>query len=800
MKASQWQPKLVKVIAVLSINNQSKEVKMIENSLSKIKNCSENDALSMAFYLYQIVGGIEDLDAQEECQIMFCALVEKLGLGTHMENICDVIIQKYVKSGKLTIRKVTDKYHNPFDYRGKLKINYAEDESLYDNCGRWKTNSVRNINLVRAVFTDPKKSFENIVALTFFMDPETFLKKGGKLPSSVSIPAKIKKACENYDSVQFVVDALKLSKEEAALLQVGFRSHCIAEFYAVANNLYRNYDMPRIELYGKCLNKSQKELRLLLKADKKLKAYGFMSADGAMTVDAVDTILEKDMNMYFVDLIKKEKLTKVYDLNSFSIKQNKTDLAVQFLKSPNACNILLYGAPGAGKTEYAKALIREAGLKMVTYKNETEIAGPVTEEGEHKDNSLGRLNCYLSMKKDDSILVVDEAESVLKTVGYFFGMKYSLPQKGTVNKMLETSENKVIWILNYTDELDESTLRRFTYSIRFHEMPKTTLRSIAEKKFADIKMPVEVKSEILDMCGQYQITGASVENIVKAVKSMEYTNDNKRQIITDVKNVLEANSSLIYGKKKMRESVKDSYNLEILNTSTPAPELVEMIKNAIANREENLDSPEGIRMLFYGLSGTGKTELARYISEKTGKRLLLKRASDILGKYVGDNEQNIKQAFMEAEETDAILLFDEADSFFSDRNQATTSWERTMVNEFLTQMEEFSGILICTTNLRKIMDPAMQRRFHLLTEFKPLAEKGIDSLLHSFFPKYDFEQEQIKRLAATESVTPGDFGSLHSKVRFMSKDKISSEFIVQELYKLQSEKKMNGSGRIGFAS
>ena len=76
-----------------------------------------------------------------------------------------------------------------------------------------------------------------------------------------------------------------------------------------------------------------------------------------------------------------------------------------------------------------------------------------------------------------------------------------------------------------------------------------------------------------------------------------------------------------------------------------AGEIVEMIENAIVNKEESFGTPEGIRMLFYGLSGTGKTELARYISEKTGKKLLLKRASDIMGKYVGDNEQNIKDAF-----------------------------------------------------------------------------------------------------------------------------------------------------------
>ena len=99
-------------------------------------------------------------------------------------------------------------------------------------------------------------------------------------------------------------------------------------------------------------------------------------------------------------------------------------------------------------------------------------------------------------------------------------------------------------------------------------------------------------------------------------------------------------------------------------------------------------------MLFYGLSGTGKTELARYIAEKLNKKICLKRVSDIMSPYVGENEQNIAKAFSEAEASGDVLLFDEADSFFSNRQDAVRSWERTLVNEFLTQMEEFNGILI----------------------------------------------------------------------------------------------------------
>ena len=114
-------------------------------------------------------------------------------------------------------------------------------------------------------------------------------------------------------------------------------------------------------------------------------------------------------------------------------------------------------------------------------------------------------------------------------------------------------------------------------------------------------------------------------------------------------------------------------------------------------------------------------------------------------------------------------------------------------------MEEFSGICICTTNLRKIMDPAMQRRFHIISEFKALSEQGIKTLLNSFFGKYKFSDDQIENLCRYESVTPGDFGSLTGKIRFVPKDRLDSEYIVRELIRIQNEKRKNVSVKIGFA-
>lgn len=246
------------------------------------------------------------------------------------------------------------------------------------------------------------------------------------------------------------------------------------------------------------------------------------------------------------------------------------------------------------------------------------------------------------------------------------------------------------------------------------------------------------------------------------------------------------------------KSINSSYDLSVLNTSIPAQEIVEMVQNAIVNDRNSQSNEKGIRILFYGLSGAGKTNLAHFIAESLGKGIITKNASDILGMYVGESEKNIAKAFADAKKQKKILLFDEVDSFFRERSYASQGWEITQVNEFLTQMEKFEGIVICTTNLRNIMDKAMQRRFHIMVEFKALKNEGVQSLLGKYFPHFDFNEEDIRRISRFQSATPGDFGNLSSRLRFMNQEKVTETYITDELCKMQEEKEF-GKRSIGFS-
>lgn len=246
--------------------------------------------------------------------------------------------------------------------------------------------------------------------------------------------------------------------------------------------------------------------------------------------------------------------------------------------------------------------------------------------------------------------------------------------------------------------------------------------------------------------------------------------------------------------KEKNSSIKHTnseYDETIINTSIPGREIVDMVTNAIQYNKS------GIRMLFYGLSGAGKTALAKYIAKNIRKPLIKKNASDIFNQYLGNSEKNIAEAFKEAKEKNAVLLFDEVDSFIHSRENNSASWELSTVNEFLTQLDDYKGIVICTTNLKNILDKATLRRFHICVEFKALKKEGTETLLKNYFPEYTFTAEQKEKLFHLDTITPGDFGVLSERLQFVNQKNHNATYITEQLCHLQEEKG-DGSKAIGF--
>ena len=162
--------------------------------------------------------------------------------------------------------------------------------------------------------------------------------------------------------------------------------------------------------------------------------------------------------------------------------------------------------------------------------------------------------------------------------------------------------------------------------------------------------------------------------------------------------------------------------------------------------------------------------------------MLIKQASDLMSKYVGETEQNMAAMFAEAEAEKAVLLLDEADSFLQDRRGAQRTYEVTEVNEMLQGMERFNGIFVCTTNLLESLDQAALRRFTFKIKFMPLTAAQREKMFVTEALAGDagtMTAPLQKRLGLLTQLCPGDFAAVKRQAGILAVELTADEFLCQ---------------------
>lgn len=224
---------------------------------------------------------------------------------------------------------------------------------------------------------------------------------------------------------------------------------------------------------------------------------------------------------------------------------------------------------------------------------------------------------------------------------------------------------------------------------------------------------------------------------------------------------------------------KLKYDFKMVNCNYDMKELTKKLK-------KSKRTDYGI--LLYGVSGSGKSYFGQYLAQELGMPFIKKRASDMIDKFVGDTEKNIANAFKEAKEKKAILLFDEADSFLFPREFAKQDFQTSHVNELLTQMENHPYPFIMTTNLRDKIDPAANRRFVFKWKFDYMTRDNIKAGLKTYFNKsIKFTDEQYTQL---KYITAGDFKIAKHKLDILENSNYTSENVFEYLLSEQKEKNL----------
>ncbi len=244
-----------------------------------------------------------------------------------------------------------------------------------------------------------------------------------------------------------------------------------------------------------------------------------------------------------------------------------------------------------------------------------------------------------------------------------------------------------------------------------------------------------------------------------------------------IQKIIRPNKEKKSKKIKLTSLVKEQDIFELIEPKTTIDDVVlhpkteKILKNILKRMDKKvvnrlkewgiIDKKRGLetRMIFYGPSGTGKSMTALSLSKSLRKSVLSFDCSKILSQYVGESEKNVRKIFdtyydlSEKTKSSPVLLLNEADQFLSSRssgaNSSADKMHNQMQNIFLDKIENFSGVLIATTNLLENIDTAFSRRFDYKIEFKKPDFKQRVILFRKNLPENAFYEDafDIEELA-----------------------------------------------------
>jgi SpoVK/Ycf46/Vps4 family AAA+-type ATPase len=720
----------------------------------------------------------------------------------------DKIISTLDKSLKEYLNlKANDEQDDRSQTKEEDRLEIARHSSLIQS-NRSRRRSYRRYSKIEFENLDQEEISQNLTVLSnskyypvkwassleslFEMIPDLFLVY--KEVQNVILEKSLKKKLEQSDFKKYLENlkqVFKLNEKEGDIITFLFLVKAddrIDDFFGS-----RNIDILSLakstKYFCRFFEVNPEEMRRMLSKDSTLIKAGIIQKPRREDLELSDNVLSF-LGGYSNDTLESKYVNKI-DLTDalrildHNISNEKSNIFKNLLDIDKGCNILLYGHPGTGKTEFAKSLALETG-KTIYFVRQSDTGGD--ENLDFRKQAI--IAAQNIIDPTNSIIVIDECDTI---VNIYDGMwkcesEKSQDRKAWINSLLETSIHKIIWISNKVGGVDDSTKRRFSYSMEFQPLSYLQRKKVWEVQVNRQQIDFLGQSDIEFLAREIKVNSGGITLALQDVAEMGklITKESKFEMLI----------SLLKQHKAFTEDVNiglvkksSKYSLDIVNANYPLDKILETSDEFFHHRDKfERAGIYNMNILLQGPPGTGKTEFVKHLAEVTDKELIIKRVSDIKSKWYGESVKNIAASFKEAQKNNSILFFDEADSFFASReNSRDMQAEET--NEFLTQMENFHGLLICATNFTDRLDQASMRRFNHKVKFDYLTASGKKNLFRTYFLELfssDPNDETWNRLDKISGLTPGDYKVVYQKNVFLKQDPI---YLVNELENEVSYKK-----------
>ena len=569
-----------------------------------------------------------------------------------------------------------------------------------------------------------------------------------------------------YENLATLAEFLQLNPVEQELLRFAMHLRSEGPMRDLFEYLPKSDLQRTAAIMADLLKQPKNEILSALKKGSKLDAYGLI--DRNYRLDGVQDYLAWGETLDFDEFVTQplnenvllKSCTEVaqvpsLQLDDFAHIAGMKEMMLTYLQQAlkhhqKGVNLLIYGVPGTGKTEFAGLLAQALGISAynITYMDSD---GDVV-KAEQRLNYSRLAQTLLNGKQ--ALLIFDEIEDVFN--GSLMERSVAQKNKAWTNQLLENNNVPMIWLSNSVSGIDPAFLRRFDLIL---EMPD---------------LPLKNKSALITQLTEGKLSPAYVQHFAKVRSLTPAILSRTIRVAKELNTSNFAETLLMMFNQTLKSQNKPKIEPLVLGKADYNLDYVACNDN-IHRISEGLKQSRKGRICCYGPPGTGKTAWAAWLAEQLDMPLLLRQGSDLLNPYVGGTEQNIAQAFEQAKADNALLVLDEVDTFLFSREGANRSWERSQVNEMLTQIERFEGLMVVSTNLIEVLDPAALRRFDLKLKFDYLTLKQrLD------FAKQQAEilglpllsEEDLSQIESLNLLTPGDFAAVARRHQFSTFQKV----------------------------
>ena len=449
-------------------------------------------------------------------------------------------------------------------------------------------------------------------------------------------------------------------------------------------------------------------------------------------------------------------------------------LAAAVARREPGVNILLYGPPGTGKTTFAAALAAHIGARLRPVMEQDSMGG----EPNRQERLSGLRLAQRMAPPGETVLLFDEAEDIFVRPMRNDDGPSSTPRV-FMHRLLENTPVPIIWTANDIRALGPAVLRRMTMCLEL-KVPGIAVRARLWRSSAEAE---GIALDVSDADRLARLIPAAPAVAATALRATRLAGGDAGTALLIVEGIARAVAGGPVAAAALQSH--ELYDPALINADA---DLV-----ALADQLARPDAPKAVSLLLSGPPGTGKSAWVRHLAGRMGLEVIQKRASDLLGPFVGQTESNIAAAFAEALETGSFLVFDEADSLLGDRAGAQRSWEVSQVNEMLTWMEQHPLPFACTTNLVDRLDPASLRRFLFKVRFTWMAPTQARSAFGRFF-----KMAPLPALDALRTLTPADFALVSRRAEFVGQSNDPRALL--QFLSAECEGRLGSVARIGFNS